>query len=468
MPLHLPYSIPNYAPVRKPKPPYPVGPLEEPTVCIRLNPEYIPYILGLLEVYTWDDLWIGTQEEKDLAVSRTRELMEVFIDANEDCGEGSETMACDCGAQLNAIAAALRCICGALEQQVSLGEIVNEVELPEPYEELPESIGTPIGEQTPEQAADVLCLAIFVFLASVAKGIDAHLANLAVAGSALTTVLGLLPPPAAYVLGLILPGLGAIYVSSITELIDDEDNWQEIACALYKYLDGVPRERGPMYAAMGNVSLRLEGDALSLWLEIVTSHTNFPIENGFSALANLFMQSYENAQLAAADGGADLDSNVCEDCSECCDLWDFRKSRQHWEPGAHGSYVFGQGYKSEFVAGTPNAARINATYDCPEGENQDYWGMRVEYTVTAYFADRGFTTGPSIRLYSNDTLVTERFLAVGQQSAPLTGVRVMTHTSDGSFNYNNLQLFQNSQENLSSDRTEVTIHSIELYCEAPD
>jgi len=65
-----------YSPVASPMPPPPVqSACEGDIACITLSCAVIPYVLGALEIYRWEDSFTGTAEEKRIAVGVFHEVM---------------------------------------------------------------------------------------------------------------------------------------------------------------------------------------------------------------------------------------------------------------------------------------------------------------------------------------------------------------------------------------------------------
>jgi len=76
-----------YSPTYKPSPvPTVSAACEAPYVDVRFACALIPYVLGALEVWCWEDAFIGTLEERTLARRIFRDLQGVFAMASKNCG----------------------------------------------------------------------------------------------------------------------------------------------------------------------------------------------------------------------------------------------------------------------------------------------------------------------------------------------------------------------------------------------
>lgn len=81
----------NYSPVIKPMPPLLMDDVcGDKQVCVSFACEFIPYLLGLLEIYRWPDRFTGTPEEQEHSAGLFRELMEVL--AMACCGDGTSNV----------------------------------------------------------------------------------------------------------------------------------------------------------------------------------------------------------------------------------------------------------------------------------------------------------------------------------------------------------------------------------------
>lgn len=72
-----------FAPRWKPKAVPVPGICDAPCACIRLNCEWRPHILGVLDVLAYDDAWLGTPDEK---LRATREVMALMAAIGSNCG----------------------------------------------------------------------------------------------------------------------------------------------------------------------------------------------------------------------------------------------------------------------------------------------------------------------------------------------------------------------------------------------
>jgi hypothetical protein len=69
----------NYSPVIRPQPPLVLDDVcGDESVCVSFSCEFIPYILGLLEIYRWPDRFSGTPEQQEHSAGLFRDLMEEF------------------------------------------------------------------------------------------------------------------------------------------------------------------------------------------------------------------------------------------------------------------------------------------------------------------------------------------------------------------------------------------------------
>lgn len=74
----------NYTPVLKPMPAsdLPAAVDEEPAVCVRLSNKLVPYLLGLLEMYRWEDKLSGTPQEVVDGLGLFQDLLVVLTEGN--------------------------------------------------------------------------------------------------------------------------------------------------------------------------------------------------------------------------------------------------------------------------------------------------------------------------------------------------------------------------------------------------
>lgn len=81
-----PELLTNYTPAFKPFPPPDIETAcDTPVVCMAFSEAYIPYLIGLLEIYAWDDRFIGTDEERQHGVDMFSELRTIFMTAQNCC-----------------------------------------------------------------------------------------------------------------------------------------------------------------------------------------------------------------------------------------------------------------------------------------------------------------------------------------------------------------------------------------------
>src|ERR1044072_1579576 len=90
--LFKPEQLYPYSTVAKPLPPPPVqSACEGEITCITLSCAVIPYVLGALEIYRWEDSFTGTSEEKRVAVGVMHEVMrEIAMGCG--CGDSTTTI----------------------------------------------------------------------------------------------------------------------------------------------------------------------------------------------------------------------------------------------------------------------------------------------------------------------------------------------------------------------------------------
>jgi len=103
---YLPELMWNYSPVIKPMPPLLLDDVcGDKQVCVSFACDFIPYLLGLLEIYRWPDRFSGTPEEQAHSAGLFRELMEVL--AMACCGDGTSSITQIVLHQVNSITLAL-------------------------------------------------------------------------------------------------------------------------------------------------------------------------------------------------------------------------------------------------------------------------------------------------------------------------------------------------------------------------
>lgn len=85
--ISIPELLYPYSPTAKPLPPLVISDVCEcERVVVRFSAAYVPYILGALELFRWQDAFYGTPEEKERTVGLFRDLMGVIAMASRDCG----------------------------------------------------------------------------------------------------------------------------------------------------------------------------------------------------------------------------------------------------------------------------------------------------------------------------------------------------------------------------------------------
>jgi len=79
----------NYSPVIKPMPSLEIESVcDKPLISLCVSAAFVPYLLGLLEIYRWDDRFTGTTEDKARSAGLFRDLMEEIAMANNCCCDG--------------------------------------------------------------------------------------------------------------------------------------------------------------------------------------------------------------------------------------------------------------------------------------------------------------------------------------------------------------------------------------------
>lgn len=73
--LNLPARTPEHAPT------------DEPTICYRINSDYIGYVLAGIDPFSHSDAFVGTQEEREQAAAWFVELQILLMTGNVSCGE---------------------------------------------------------------------------------------------------------------------------------------------------------------------------------------------------------------------------------------------------------------------------------------------------------------------------------------------------------------------------------------------
>lgn len=84
--VYLPHLMTNYTPVFRPKP---VPDLEtahdEPQICVKFSAALVPYLLGLLEIYRWEDRFRGDEADRKRGVAIFAELMCILQETDMCC-----------------------------------------------------------------------------------------------------------------------------------------------------------------------------------------------------------------------------------------------------------------------------------------------------------------------------------------------------------------------------------------------
>ena len=87
MPLpYLPLLMKNYTPVLHPMPALTITEYDQcPAVCVRFSKELVPYLLGLLEIYRWEDKFSGTPEEVANSLGVIQDFVAALMEACVCC-----------------------------------------------------------------------------------------------------------------------------------------------------------------------------------------------------------------------------------------------------------------------------------------------------------------------------------------------------------------------------------------------
>lgn len=72
-----------YVPARQPLVPPAAAADDAPARWVQINNAWISHILGLLQPFTGDDYWAGTQAEIDAAVQQAEEILEALSSSEE-------------------------------------------------------------------------------------------------------------------------------------------------------------------------------------------------------------------------------------------------------------------------------------------------------------------------------------------------------------------------------------------------
>ena len=98
----------NYSPVIRPMPPIPIDTVcDAPLVCVSFSAAFIPYLLGLLEIYRWEESFSSEQEK---SAGLFRDLMEELA------------MSCGCDCNVSVVVQTRITLTGRLEISTDGGE----------------------------------------------------------------------------------------------------------------------------------------------------------------------------------------------------------------------------------------------------------------------------------------------------------------------------------------------------------
>jgi hypothetical protein len=103
-----------------PLPPVLTNPEDEPRICIEINREWIPYIIGLLWPAKFPEYWAGTLEENRAARRNVQNLITILSEALE-CGDMANNC-CD-GSELTIVVQTRITIEGRLEISIDGGNV---------------------------------------------------------------------------------------------------------------------------------------------------------------------------------------------------------------------------------------------------------------------------------------------------------------------------------------------------------
>ena len=92
MPLpYLPLLMKNYTPVLHPMPALTITEYDQcPAVCVRFSKELVPYLLGLLEIYRWEDKFSGTPEEVANSLGVIQDFVAALMEACVCCCDDNQ------------------------------------------------------------------------------------------------------------------------------------------------------------------------------------------------------------------------------------------------------------------------------------------------------------------------------------------------------------------------------------------
>lgn len=82
---YRPLALFPYAPFTEPLPRPGAEPESPPYGCLVINREWIPYILGALEVFRWEDAWQGTPAQVNTTLGQVQNLLWMFASTGDGC-----------------------------------------------------------------------------------------------------------------------------------------------------------------------------------------------------------------------------------------------------------------------------------------------------------------------------------------------------------------------------------------------
>lgn len=319
----------NYSPVIRPQPPLALDDVcGDNPVCVSFACEFIPYLLGLLEIYRWPDRFQGTPAEQEYSAGLFRDLMEVL--AMACCCDGSSSVTL------------------VIEHRFSIyGEMQISIDGGETWQQDPEDPRIPVPALPPyvnETNSFTKCDAASNALDNL-KDVQADCANKLQTGlTAIDLALALIVAIAGAVLfapaG--IPALvGIIYAlaSAIKDMTIEaynalftEDIWNKTVCAIYCHIG----DNGQFNQA--------QFDQLLVHLNNILPGRDNPLDVSANMRSFFRVWGLKGLNNACAIGAqATADCSDC-DCPECEQLWDFLITGDYPEVTIiAGTEVIGQG-----------------------------------------------------------------------------------------------------------------------------
>lgn len=400
-----------------------------PSVCIRINYEWLPFILGIISALDEPDSWAGTQEQIDYARSQIRQL----IASLGEC-EGSDDMemrqspenSCHLEYRSDATGGLWELafdysLCKSANDGYSYGDIVEiEKQIDDDVAEYQDDPGAYAPELNVPSADTnaALCLAIKAFIEAVCvSSIQAVNDKKANRASDIRNLAGLATNALNAVLGAFVPGFGALAAFGVsiasavaTELFIGltEDDLDLVIEQLsdHEARDCVARD---VYDSI--IGTKPTQVSLKAAFDFAASSANparVTIGEACSAALNSIGAFVEFLSMTAAFVQFAVDDLLVDDCADLCNYWehtfDFTvgnggfTQQPNFELGlpSVGTWVSGEGWKMTLNNGRPGSPyvdmRITKVISIPQ-----LLSMEIEY---------GFTKGSGngvLRLGDNST-----------------------------------------------------------------